>query len=138
MGDPAKFAKLAGLEVKEFTNLLNTDTNAAMKEILRTLNDKGGFQALIPIFQEMGLDGARATGVLSAMAGSIDKIDEAQRVANQSMSEGVSITNEYNIKNNNLAAQLEKGKKTISGASPTTWSSRLTLFCLSQQTLHRI
>ena len=111
MGDPAKFAKLAGLEVKEFTNLLNTDTNAAMKEILRTLNDKGGFQALIPIFQEMGLDGARATGVLSAMAGSIDKIDEAQRVANQSMADGISITNEYNIKNNNLAAQLEKAKK---------------------------
>lgn len=111
MGDPAKFAKLAGLEVREFTNLLNTDTNAAMKEILRTLNDKGGFQALIPIFQEMGLDGARATGVLSAMAGSIDKIDEAQKIANQSMSDGISITNEYNIKNNNLAAQLEKAKK---------------------------
>ena len=111
MGDPAKFAKLAGLEVKGFTKLLNTDTNAAIKQVLTALNEKGGFAALIPIFQEMGLDGARATGVLSAMAGSIDKIDAAQKIANQSMAEGTSITQEYNTKNENLAANLDKAKK---------------------------
>lgn len=111
MGDPAKFAKQAGLNVKEFTKLLNTDTNAAIKQVLKALNEKGGFQALIPIFQEMGLDGARATGVLSSMAGSIDKIDVAQRIANQAMTDGVSITKEYGLKNDNLAAQLEKVKK---------------------------
>ena len=111
MGDPAKFAKLAGLEVKNFSTLLNTDANAAIKQVLRALHEKGGFQKLIPIFQEMGLDGARATGVLSSMANSIDKIDKAQRIANQSMAAGVSITNEYEIKNNNLAAKLEKARK---------------------------
>lgn len=111
MGEPAKFAQLAGLEVEKFSKLLETDANAAIKQVLRALNEKGGFQALIPIFQEMGLDGARATGVLSAMAGSIDKIDEAQRVANTAMSEGTSITKEYAIKNNNLAAELDKARK---------------------------
>jgi TP901 family phage tail tape measure protein len=111
MGEPAKFAKIAGADVKEFSELLKTDTNAAIKLVLRSLNEKGGFQQLIPIFQEMGLDGARAVGVLSAMAGSIEKVDEAQRVANQAMTEGVSVTNEYNIKNENLAAQLEKARK---------------------------
>lgn len=111
MGDPAKFAKEAGLNVKEFTKLLNTDTNAAIKQVLRAMNEKGGFQALIPIFQEMGLDGARATGVLSAMAGSIDKIDVAQRIANKAMTDGVSITKEYGLKNDNLAARLDKVKK---------------------------
>lgn len=111
MGEPAKFAKLAGLNVKEFTRLLNTDANAAIKQVLRAMNEKGGFQALIPVFQDMGLDGARAVGVLSSMAGSIDKIDVAQRIANKSMAEGTSITKEYNIKNNNLAAQLDKAKK---------------------------
>jgi len=111
MGDPAKFAKLAGLEVKGFTKLLNTDANAAIKQVLRAMNEKGGFQALIPIFQDMGLDGARAVGVLSSMAGSIDKIDEAQLLANKSMAEGTSVTKEYNIKNSNMAAQLDKAKK---------------------------
>lgn len=111
MGDPAKFAKLAGLEVKSFTELLNNDVNAAIKQVLTSLNEKGGFQELIPIFEEMGLDGARATGVLSAMAGSIDKINTAQAISNKAMLDGVSITNEYNIKNNNLQAQLDKARK---------------------------
>lgn len=113
MGDPAKFAKLAGLEVKGFTDLLKTDANAAIKQVLKSLNEKGGFEDLIPVFQEMGLDGARAVGVLSSMASSIDKIDEAQIVANKSMIEGISLTNEYNIKNDNKAAKLEKARKAL-------------------------
>lgn len=113
MGDPAKFAKLAGLEVKGFTDLLKTDANAAIKQVLKSLNEKGGFEDLIPVFQEMGLDGARAVGVLSSMASSIDKIDEAQLVANKSMIEGISLTNEYNIKNDNKAAKLEKARKAL-------------------------
>lgn len=111
MGDPAKFAKLAGLEVKGFTKLLETDANAAIKKVLRSLNEKGGFQQLIPIFQEMGLDGARAVGVLSSMAGGIDKIEEAQITASKAMLEGISITKEYDIKNTNLAAKREKARK---------------------------
>lgn len=117
MADPAKFAKLAGLEVKGFTKLLNTDANAAIKQVLRAMNEKGGFQSLIPMFQDMGLDGARAVGVLSSMAGSIDKIDEAQRVANKAMAEGTSVVKEYEIKNSNLAAQLDKAKKSFTETS---------------------
>lgn len=111
MADPAKFAKLAGLEVKGFTKLLNEDANAAIKQVLRAMNEKGGFQQLIPMFEGMGLEGARAVGVLSSMAGSIDKVDEAQKLANKSMADGTSITKEYNIKNDNLAARLDKAKK---------------------------
>jgi TP901 family phage tail tape measure protein len=111
MGDPAKFAKLAGLEVKGFTKLLKEDANAAIKQVLTAMNERGGFQALIPMFEEMGLEGARSVGVLSSMAGSIDKIDAAQKIANKSMADGNSITKEYNIKNENLAAKLDKAKK---------------------------
>lgn len=111
MGDPAKFARLAGLEVKGFTDLLRTDANAAIKQVLTALNEKGGFQELIPVFQEMGLDGARAVGVLSSMAGSIEKVEAAQKIANQAMRDGTSITNEHNIKNNNLQASLAKARK---------------------------
>ena len=111
MGEPAKFAKLAGLEVKEFSKLLETDANAAIKTVIRSLGDKGGFQQLIPIFKDMGLDGARAVGVLSALATNMDKVDEAQRIANQAVIDGTSALNEYNIKNNNMQAELEKARK---------------------------
>lgn len=111
MAEPAQFAKIAGKDVKEFSELLRTDANAAIIQVLSAMKDKGGFQEMIPIFQEMGLDGARAVGVLSSMAGSLDKVTEAQKIANQAMLEGVSVTEEYNIKNENLQAKLEKAQK---------------------------
>lgn len=111
MADPAKFAKLVGQEVQSFTELLKTDTNAAILQVLSAMNSKGGFQALIPMFQEMGLDGARAVGVLSALATNIDKVTEAQTVSNRGFAEAISITGEYEKKNNNMQAALEKARK---------------------------
>lgn len=117
MGDPAKFAKLAGLEVEKFNNLLQTDTNEAIKTVLKSLSEKGGFQQLIPVFQEMGLDGARAVGVLSSLATNIHLVDEAQRISNVSFAEAVGVTKEYNVKNENAAAQLEKRKEAFKDAA---------------------
>lgn len=117
MGEPAKFAKIAGLEVKAFNKLIKEDTNAAIKEVLSALSQKGGFQQLIPIFKEMGLDGARAVGVLSALATNIEKVNVAQEISNKAFSDGTSITDEYNIKNNNLQAQLEKQRKAFNDAA---------------------
>lgn len=117
MGEPAKFAKIAGLEVKAFNKLIKEDTNTAIKEVLSALSQKGGFQQLIPIFKEMGLDGARAVGVLSALATNIEKVNVAQEISNKAFSDGTSITDEYNIKNNNLQAQLEKQRKAFNDAA---------------------
>ena len=117
MSSPAEFAAIANMEVGKFTNLLQTDANEAIKTVLRSLTEKGGFQQLSPIFQEMGLDGARAVGVLSSMANGIDRIDEAQSIANKSMIEATSVLDEYNIKNENAQAQLEKRKKQFQDAA---------------------
>lgn len=117
MSSPAEFAAIAGMEVSKFTNLLKNDTNEAIKTVLRSLNEKGGFQQLIPIFQEMGLDGARAVGVLSSMANGIDRIDEAQSIANKSMIEATSVMDEYNVKNENAKAELEKRQKAFKDAA---------------------
>jgi TP901 family phage tail tape measure protein len=111
MEDPAKFARIAGLEVKQFTQLLATDTNAAIKAVLAALGEKGGFQQLIPIFKDMKMDGARAVGTLSALATNIKAVDEAQTIANKSFAEAISLTNEYNIKNDNLQAKLDKARQ---------------------------
>ena len=43
MSKPAEFAALAKMEVGAFTNLLKTDANEAIKTVLRSLNEKGGF-----------------------------------------------------------------------------------------------
>lgn len=117
MGEPSKFAEIAGMEVSAFTDLLKNDANEAVLTVLRSLNEKGGFQELIPIFEGMKLSGTRTVGVLSSLAGSIDKVEEAQSLANKSMVEATSLTDEFNIKNNNAAAELEKRKKAFKDAA---------------------
>ncbi len=115
--DPAKFAAYANLEVGKFTDLLQNDANQAVITILKALKDQDGFASLVPIFKDMGLDGARAVSVLAAMATNINAVTEAQALANVEFSKATSVTEEYNTKNNNMQAQLEKARKEFQNAS---------------------
>lgn len=108
---PQKFAKLAGMEVEKFTKLLNTDANEALLTFLQTMSNKGGFDALAPMFSEMGLEGTRAVGVLSAVASHLDQVRVAQQTAAQSYKEGTSVVNEFNVQNQTVQAELDKAKK---------------------------
>ena len=114
--DPAKFAEYANMEVQQFTDLLNNDANNAVITILQTLNQKDGFASLVPMFQDMGLDGARAVSVLAAMATNISAVTDAQSLANVEFEKGTSVQTEYETKNNNLQASLEKSRKEFQNA----------------------
>ena len=115
--EPAKFAKYAGMQVEEFTELLKTNANEAITVVMKAMNGQDGFAAMVPVFNEMGLDGARAVGVLSAMTQNLEAVTEAQRLANVEFAKGTSVTEEYNTKNNNLQANLEKARKEFQNAS---------------------
>ena len=115
--EPAKFAKYAGMQVEEFSELLKTNANEAITVVMKAMNGQDGFAAMVPVFNEMGLDGARAVGVLSAMTKNLEAVTEAQRLANVEFAKGTSVTEEYNTKNNNLQAQLEKARKEFQNAS---------------------
>ena len=108
---PQKFAKLAGMEVEKFTKLLNTDANEALLTFLQTMSNKGGFDALAPMFSEMGLEGTRAVGVLSAVASHLDQVRAAQQTAAQSYKDGTSVVDEFNVQNQTVQAELDKAKK---------------------------
>lgn len=129
MSEPEKFARLAKMEVSEFSALLKTDANEAFKMVLKSMNAQGGFQSMIPIFEGMGLEGSRAVAVLSSLAGSMDKVEEAQRTATEALIEGNSVTNEYDIRNNNLAASLNKLNQNVASwfknSSLTNWLSKM-------------
>ena len=113
---PEKYARLAGVSVKEFSDALKNDANEALLSFLDTLNKKGGLSELAPIFKELGLDGARASGVISVLAGKIDDVREAQLLANTAFADGNSVINEAAAVNGNAAAQLEKAKKAVEDA----------------------
>lgn len=109
--DSAKFAKIAGLNVKEFSKTLKEDANGALLQFLAALRSKGGFAQLAPMFEEMKMDGSRATGVLTVLADKLDDIKVAQDLATKSYAEGTSIINEFNTQNESVQAQLDKAQK---------------------------
>lgn len=66
---------------------------------------------MAPILKEMKLSGAEAAGVISALAGNVEKVRKEQKTANDAFREGTSITNEYNVQNNTVQAGLDKAKE---------------------------
>lgn len=109
--DSAKFAQIAGLNVKEFAKTLKEDANGALLQFLAAMKAKGGFADLAPMFEEMKMDGSRATGVLTVLADKLDDIKTAQNLASEAYSEGTSVLNEFETQNESVQAQLDKASK---------------------------
>lgn len=109
--DSAKFAQIAGLNVKEFAKTLKEDANGALLQFLAAMRAKGGFADLAPMFEEMKMDGSRATGVLTVLADKLDDIKTAQNLASEAYSEGTSVLNEFETQNESVQAQLDKASK---------------------------
>lgn len=109
--DSAKFAQIAGLNVKEFAKTLKEDANGALLQFLEAMRAKGGFADLAPMFEEMKMDGSRATGVLTVLADKLDDIKSAQNLASEAYAEGTSVLNEFETQNESVQAQLDKASK---------------------------
>lgn len=107
--DLPKFAKLAGVSVEEFSKILNTDGNEALLRVLEgAKSTKGGIEGLTQTLGNLGVDSARAAGVVGVLSNNIDEVRKNQKLANEAFEEGVSLTNEFNIKNQTLDASIDK------------------------------
>lgn len=111
MQEPAKYAKVAGLDVKKFTETLKKDANGALLMFLDTLQKAGGMDVLSPMFKDMGENGSRAIAALSTLATHIDEVKAQQEAANVAFKEGISIDKEFDVQNNTVQAGLDKCKK---------------------------
>lgn len=109
--DPAKYARVAGLDVQRFTALIKKDANAALLEFLETLHKAGGMDVLSPMFKDMGENGSRAISALSTLAANIEKVKWEQGEAAKAFAEATSVTKEYEVQNNTVQAQLDKARK---------------------------
>ena len=111
--EPAKFAALAGKDVQEFSRLLKEDANGAILAFLANMKAQGGFESLAPMFQQMGLDGTRATAVLTSLADKLGNVQRMQTLANEAYSEAVSIDKEAAVQNSTVQAELDKAAKAM-------------------------
>lgn len=109
--EPEKFAKVAGIEVSKFTEMVKTDMNGALIELLEHLNKFGGMENLAKVFNDLGVDGARAQPVITALANHIEELKSQQEAANKAFQEGLSVSVEFLVQNNTVQAQLDKAKK---------------------------
>lgn len=108
--DTAKFAKIAGKDVKEFTDLLSKDANAAILALADSLK-KADPQTMMKMLDDMGLDGSRAVAVLATMADKIDDVRKHQERATEAYEKATSVQKEFDTMNNTVQARMDKCKK---------------------------
>lgn len=113
MQEPAKYAKVAGLDVQKFSDMLKRDVNGALILFLEKLQKAGGMDTLSPMFADMGENGSRAIAALSTLATHIDDLKAQQREANKAFQEGTSVTKEFEVQNTTVQAAIEKAKKAV-------------------------
>lgn len=111
--DPAKYVKVAGLDVKEFSELLKKDANEAIIQFLEALSKAGKMDVLSVMFKDMGEKGTGMVNTLTTLAGSIGMVKNQQLVANEAFEEAVSIDKEFEVQNNTVMAGYEKSKKAL-------------------------
>lgn len=104
-----KFARVAGVSIEEFENLVNTDINAAFLKLLEGLQKSSGnttdFSRAV---KSLGLEGVRATGVLGALSSNVALVAEKQALANVEFEKGTSLAEEAAIKNDTFGASVDK------------------------------
>lgn len=113
---PAEMAKKVGLETDTFIETLNRSTTEGVMMFLEALNRLGEDQALAvlsPLFQDLGLDGARVSSVLSNLSSHLDFLKWQLGEASQAFREGTSASNEYAIFNNTAQAAIDKARKRV-------------------------
>lgn len=108
---PEKIAKATGMAVTEFAETCKRSTNEGLLMLLNRLHELGGIDTLAPVFADMGENGARASAVLSALAGNVDMVRQQQQAANVAFQEAISIDKEFTVQNTTVQADLEKKKK---------------------------
>ena len=79
--------------------------------LLNRLNELGDMSVLAPVFADMGENGARASAVISALAGNVDMLIWEQQEAAKAFDEATSVTKEFEVQNNTVQAGLDKARK---------------------------
>lgn len=112
--DTSAFAQVMGRSTKDIENLINTKPNEFFLQFADSLK-KLSATDLAKTLDALKLNDNEVKLVLGAAGKNAEFFREKIELANQSLEDGTSLTKEFDIKNNNLAATLEKIQKTISG-----------------------
>lgn len=107
--DVPKYARIANVPLEEFKNLLDKDVNDAFIKVLEgAQSTTDGLAGMTNVLKDLDIDAARAAAIASVLTQNIELLREQQALANDEFEKGTSLTNEFNIKNETLAARIDK------------------------------
>lgn len=111
--EPSKIAKATGMDLDELNKALKRSTNEGLLMLLQKLKELGNMDVLAPVFKNMGENGARASQVLATLACNVEMVKWQQEQATQSFEDATSVTNEFNVQNSTVEAELDKARKRV-------------------------
>ena len=111
--EPSKIAKATGMDLDELNKALKRSTNEGLLMLLEQLKKLGNMDVLAPVFKNMGENGARASQVFATLAGNVEMVKRQQEQATQSFEDATSVTNEFNVQNSTIEAELDKARKRV-------------------------
>lgn len=110
--DVERFAKVAGMNVDEFSTLIKDKPFEALKAVaIGAKSSEKGLVGLSETLANYGVDSARAASIVGVLSENTDRLTELQAIANKGFEEGTSLMNEFAIKNDTVNAQTEKLSK---------------------------
>lgn len=109
----SQVAKAIGVSTEELRAALDQSTWDGLLLVFEKLASKGGLAGIAPLMGDLGSDGARLNAVIASLTSDTNKLKAELDLANGAFAEGISVVNEYEKKNNNLAGTIEKIGKNI-------------------------
>lgn len=128
-GDFLAIAKFADstLTLQKFTDLINNDTNAALRLFFEGLN-KGGkvTTEFADLLETIVGKGARSSQTISAIADHLQALAKHQSETNDQFKQGIIVDDQFKIKNDTLGSSVDKLSKSF--VSLTTSGNISTFF----------
>lgn len=110
------YARFAKMEVNDFVKLMNEDANEAFMKVLEGVKgNSNGITELAGTMGDLGEEGGRVIGVIGTLANQVEFLRKQQDLSNRKFEENSSILQEFQTKNENLAANLAKVQKAFNG-----------------------
>jgi TP901 family phage tail tape measure protein len=116
--DVDKFARVMGISVDQVKTMINTDPTSFFLEFSQGLQGMDATDTAKTL-DYLGLSADGVKKIVGSAASNTQLFRDKMLLANDAMQSGTSLIDEYNIKNNNLQATIEKIGKSIRGAFVT-------------------
>jgi TP901 family phage tail tape measure protein len=104
---PESFAKIVGIQTKEFRRMIEENAVGALVTWLEALKALSG-ESAVDAIRELQLRGVRATNVITLLAERVDVLRNALRIADQEAANSTSLNRQWDVVNTSVAASINR------------------------------